>query len=150
MVNEIRVTADGIEQDRDHGSALSGGAGAGRYEQDRDHGSALSGGAGADRCAQDRDHGSPLSGGAGTARCEQDRDHGSALSGGAGAGRYEQDRDHGSALRASGPIAVETIAAEPPLLDLRDEWTALLARSDADNVFLTWEWCSTWWRHLGH
>src|SRR5262249_5321848 len=25
----------------------------------------------------------------------------------------------------------------------------LLAKSDADHVFLTWEWLFTWWKHLG-
>src|SRR5262245_47778799 len=28
---------------------------------------------------------------------------------------------------------------------LRAEWNALLARSSADTVFLTWEWLSSWW-----
>lgn len=32
---------------------------------------------------------------------------------------------------------------------LREEWNALLNRSRFDTVFLTWEWQTTWWRHLG-
>ena len=32
---------------------------------------------------------------------------------------------------------------------LREEWNALLARSRFDTLFLTWEWQSTWWTHLG-
>ena len=32
---------------------------------------------------------------------------------------------------------------------LRDEWNALLGRSRFDTIFLTWEWQSTWWQHLG-
>jgi CelD/BcsL family acetyltransferase involved in cellulose biosynthesis len=32
---------------------------------------------------------------------------------------------------------------------LREEWNALLARSGFDTVFLSWEWQSTWWSHLG-
>lgn len=32
---------------------------------------------------------------------------------------------------------------------LRDEWNALLQRSRFDTIFLTWEWQSTWWQHLG-
>jgi CelD/BcsL family acetyltransferase involved in cellulose biosynthesis len=32
---------------------------------------------------------------------------------------------------------------------IREEWTELLQNSDADNLFLTWEWLHTWWRHLG-
>jgi len=33
---------------------------------------------------------------------------------------------------------------------LRREWNALLARSAFDTLFLTWEWQSTWWAHLGN
>jgi len=32
---------------------------------------------------------------------------------------------------------------------LRDEWRELLDSSAADSPFLTWEWLSAWWRHLG-
>lgn len=32
---------------------------------------------------------------------------------------------------------------------LRPEWNDLLHRSCCDTIFLTWEWQSTWWRHLG-
>ena len=32
---------------------------------------------------------------------------------------------------------------------LRDDWNALLCRSAADNIFLTWEWLHTWWEHFG-
>lgn len=32
---------------------------------------------------------------------------------------------------------------------LRDEWNDLLGRSRFDTIFLTYEWQSTWWRHLG-
>lgn len=31
---------------------------------------------------------------------------------------------------------------------LREEWNALLERSAADCLFLTWEWLYTWWKHL--
>ena len=31
---------------------------------------------------------------------------------------------------------------------LRGEWNALLERSSANGVFLTWEWLRTWWKHL--
>lgn len=31
---------------------------------------------------------------------------------------------------------------------LRPEWTELLESSSSDCVFLTWEWLSTWWKHL--
>jgi len=32
---------------------------------------------------------------------------------------------------------------------LRPEWNDLLHRSRSDTLFLTWEWQSTWWKHLG-
>ncbi|MEI2688682.1 MAG: GNAT family N-acetyltransferase [Anaerolineae bacterium] len=32
---------------------------------------------------------------------------------------------------------------------LRDQWNDLLARSPSNTLFLTWEWQTTWWRHLG-
>lgn len=32
---------------------------------------------------------------------------------------------------------------------LRPEWNDLVQRSYYDNLFLTWEWQTTWWKHLG-
>lgn len=32
---------------------------------------------------------------------------------------------------------------------LRDEWNPLLRDSASNTIFLTWEWQSTWWEHLG-
>ena len=32
---------------------------------------------------------------------------------------------------------------------LREEWNPLLRDSVSDTLFLTWEWQSTWWEHLG-
>ena len=32
---------------------------------------------------------------------------------------------------------------------LRQEWNPLLRDSASDTIFLTWEWQSTWWEHLG-
>jgi CelD/BcsL family acetyltransferase involved in cellulose biosynthesis len=41
------------------------------------------------------------------------------------------------------------IVQEPGEFDaLRREWTELLHSSAADNIFLTWEWLFTWWKHL--
>jgi CelD/BcsL family acetyltransferase involved in cellulose biosynthesis len=38
---------------------------------------------------------------------------------------------------------------EPIELDTaRDEWEERAARSG--NIFATWEWCWTWWRHFGN
>ncbi len=32
---------------------------------------------------------------------------------------------------------------------LRPEWNGLVQRSHHNNLFLTWEWQTTWWKHLG-
>lgn len=47
------------------------------------------------------------------------------------------------------PIAqVERVESAAGFERLREEWTALLAASAADCLFLTWEWLFTWWKHL--
>ena len=33
---------------------------------------------------------------------------------------------------------------------LKTEWNDLLHQSASDNVFLSWEWQSTWWQHFGN
>jgi CelD/BcsL family acetyltransferase involved in cellulose biosynthesis len=45
-------------------------------------------------------------------------------------------------------VTVETITDLEGFGDVRAEWTALLAQSPADCLFLTWEWLHTWWKHL--
>lgn len=49
---------------------------------------------------------------------------------------------------SGGGVTVETVTDVSRFDDLREEWNALLATSAADCLFLTWEWLSTWWRHL--
>jgi CelD/BcsL family acetyltransferase involved in cellulose biosynthesis len=43
---------------------------------------------------------------------------------------------------------VETISDIAGFEALRDEWRELLAESDSDSLFLTWEWAFTWWKYL--
>src|SRR5437899_3532497 len=43
---------------------------------------------------------------------------------------------------------VERIEDVEAFRRLRTAWNELLADSDADRLFLTWEWLFTWWRHL--
>ncbi len=45
-------------------------------------------------------------------------------------------------------LGVELIDDEARFARLGCEWPALLAASAADRPFLSWEWLSTWWRHL--
>lgn len=51
--------------------------------------------------------------------------------------------------RASLGTSIETITDAQQFAGLRDQWTALLADSQASGLFLTWEWLHTWWRHCG-
>src|SRR5262245_19789918 len=44
---------------------------------------------------------------------------------------------------------VERIEDASRFAALAAEWDALLARSAAGGVFLTFEWLHAWWRHLG-
>ena len=47
-----------------------------------------------------------------------------------------------------GMLAVGCIEDAAAFERLRSEWDELLAASEADCPFLTWEWLYTWWRHL--
>lgn len=67
-------------------------------------------------------------------------------------------------LRRSGAVAPRRSArtarlASVRVTEVRDregfaalapQWRELLAGSDVDGLFLTWEWLYTWWTHLGH
>jgi len=46
-------------------------------------------------------------------------------------------------------LFVDVLNHPDAFANLRGEWNALLAASEADTPFLTWEWLYTWWRHLG-
>ena len=35
-------------------------------------------------------------------------------------------------------------------IELRKEWNSVLAKSENNDLFLTWEWLSTWWKHFGN
>jgi len=43
---------------------------------------------------------------------------------------------------------IERIADAQTFERLRGEWETLLQASAANNLFLTWEWLATWWKHL--
>lgn len=44
---------------------------------------------------------------------------------------------------------IETITASSRFAALQHDWDELLHASDADCLFLTWEWLHTWWNHFG-
>jgi CelD/BcsL family acetyltransferase involved in cellulose biosynthesis len=57
-------------------------------------------------------------------------------------------------MTAMGPhgereIALELVSESAAFAALREEWDELLQDSDADGLFLTWEWQHSWWKHLG-
>ncbi len=45
-------------------------------------------------------------------------------------------------------VEIEYVQDQDRFDGLREEWSALLPESGADNLFLTWEWLRTWWKHL--
>ncbi|WP_133716161.1 GNAT family N-acetyltransferase [Methylocaldum gracile] len=46
-------------------------------------------------------------------------------------------------------IKIEIVQSEEGFLALASEWNALLDASGLGNIFLTWEWISTWWTCFG-
>src|SRR5262245_88594 len=50
---------------------------------------------------------------------------------------------------ARSALSVQKITDVVGFHALRAEWTELLETSPSDCIFLTWEWLSTWWKHLG-
>lgn len=48
------------------------------------------------------------------------------------------------------PFRLEVIQEPAAFISLESEWSALAAAMPRPNVFLSWEWASTWWRHFGH
>ena len=53
-----------------------------------------------------------------------------------------------SAMNVSAPPRAEWIGDLVSFQRLEPEWNGLLQHSASDCLFLTWEWLSTWWRHL--
>ncbi len=46
-------------------------------------------------------------------------------------------------------LTIEVVTTATAFEALRDEWNAALGSAAVPNVFATWEWASTWWRHFG-
>ena len=46
-------------------------------------------------------------------------------------------------------LDIELLTDETQFMALQPEWNALLQNSPANNIFLTWEWVSTWWQSFG-
>ena len=43
-------------------------------------------------------------------------------------------------------VQISTYTQITAFNELKSKWNELLKRSYADSVFMTWEWCSTWWQ----
>lgn len=52
-------------------------------------------------------------------------------------------------MMPAGELRVTVIRDGRELARMRDEWNTLLRTSASDNLFLTWEWVSTWWQTYG-
>ena len=59
-----------------------------------------------------------------------------------------RDSRHAALPEAFHTTQVETIESVSGFTALKKEWASLLQESDADCLFLTWEWLYTWWKHL--
>jgi len=59
-----------------------------------------------------------------------------------------RDSHHAVLPEATHATRVVTIETVSRFASLRKEWSSLLQESDADCLFLTWEWLYTWWKHL--
>ena len=46
-------------------------------------------------------------------------------------------------------MRIDCITSEAELRRLKPEWNALLQRSPADTIFLSWEWLWSWWQSYG-
>jgi len=46
-------------------------------------------------------------------------------------------------------MRIVELRCEAEFANLRTEWDALLAASESDTIFLTWEWLSAWWTAYG-
>ncbi|MCU1429174.1 MAG: Protein involved in cellulose biosynthesis (CelD)-like protein [Actinomycetia bacterium] len=47
-----------------------------------------------------------------------------------------------------GGLRFDIVNDRAGLDELRGPWSALAARAPEQNVFLTWDWAATWWRHF--
>ncbi len=62
----------------------------------------------------------------------------------AGQARWADEAD-----RVRDRLSLEVITETNEMVALRSEWTAACLSAPQPNVFLTWEWTTTWWRHFG-
>lgn len=68
---------------------------------------------------------------------------------GGGGGKEEGGKQKAEARPASRSARLALLTTPEAFLALAPEWNDFLRRCRADNVFLTWEWVTAWWRHFG-
>jgi CelD/BcsL family acetyltransferase involved in cellulose biosynthesis len=64
-------------------------------------------------------------------------------------GERELDSRDMAVSRLASPLVVEALEDESAFHGLEPEWDALLSASGAYNLFLSWDWVSTWWAVYG-
>lgn len=47
-----------------------------------------------------------------------------------------------------GELSLRVLNQEEVFAGMRDKWNQLLKKSSADTIFLTWEWCWSWWKNF--
>jgi len=47
-------------------------------------------------------------------------------------------------------LKIREIRTEDEFQALHKIWNSLLSKSNDDDIFLTWEWISTWWKYYGN
>ncbi|MDD5773360.1 MAG: GNAT family N-acetyltransferase [bacterium] len=47
-------------------------------------------------------------------------------------------------------MQINVISTYDELLKFETVWKDIFKRSGTDNIFVSWEWCTLWWRHFGH
>ncbi len=49
----------------------------------------------------------------------------------------------------TGDLSIRVVTDNQEFQSLRETWDSLLAKSQDNDVYLTWEWFFTWWQHYG-
>lgn len=44
---------------------------------------------------------------------------------------------------------VRIVTTDKEFMQLEETWKEIYIQSETDNIFMSWEWCSLWWRHYG-
>jgi CelD/BcsL family acetyltransferase involved in cellulose biosynthesis len=62
--------------------------------------------------------------------------------------QVEKSRASSTASSTAGYV-LQKICSSEDLDQVGPDWSTLAGAAASTSIFLTWEWCSTWWRHFG-